>query len=467
MGRLERMLAILGVSSLWAWVFCLFPSVGASSPPLASHGFGSLVEWSASIAVGTIASFVLVAVYRRWSSRRLDAAVAAMGTLAQLLCLLCFLGGAQWPVLALVGACFSGIAIAFLWVPWGMVLRGLDIAVVEEVFGGALALLGVEYLIVSSLPAEFSAGVLGVLPFVSCACYIVAFRLSSHAEQGGSAARSAKVASMRTFLDQRNGALVSMLLECVVAYGFLTFIWEYLRPAASELPVASPILFSVGFVLAALVLWCYTCFSPQGTVTASVKWVLPLVSFGIVLSVQAVPFAAAVGLLLCATAHAGFEGMLRIRIVALAQKLKARGDLFVVLGMAAVNVGALVGVCIFLGVSLAGVGGVQVALWTMALLLCFSLYLSKSAKGKGADSSAAPPGATICEVMAKRFGLTARETEILGYLLEGRSSPYIRDELVISKSTVDTHVRHIYEKTGVSSKQDLISLSQELAKRCL
>lgn len=164
MGRLERMLAILGVSSLWAWVFCLFPSVGASSPPLASHGFGSLVEWSASIAVGTIASFVLVAVYHRWSSRRLDAAVAAMGTLAQLLCLLCFLGGAQWPVLALVGACFSGIAIAFLWVPWGMVLRGLDIAVVEEVFGGALALLGVEYLIVSSLPAEFSAGALGVLP---------------------------------------------------------------------------------------------------------------------------------------------------------------------------------------------------------------------------------------------------------------------------------------------------------------
>lgn len=220
-------------------------------------------------------------------------------------------------------------------------------------------------------------------------------------------------------------------------------------------------------MLAALVLWCYTCFSPQGTVTASVKWVLPLVSFGIVLSVQAVPFAAAVGLLLCATAHAGFEGMLRIRIVALAQKLKARGDLFVVLGMAAANVGALVGVCIFLGVSLAGVGGVQVALWTMALLLCFSLYLSKSAKGKGADSSAAPPRATVCEVMAKRFGLTARETEILGYLLEGRSSPYIRDELVISKSTVDTHVRHIYEKTGVSSKQDLISLSQELAKRCL
>ena len=49
------------------------------------------------------------------------------------------------------------------------------------------------------------------------------------------------------------------------------------------------------------------------------------------------------------------------------------------------------------------------------------------------------------------------------YLLEGRSHPYIRDELFISKSTVDTHVRHIYSKTGVKSKQELIDLSKRLA----
>ena len=66
-----------------------------------------------------------------------------------------------------------------------------------------------------------------------------------------------------------------------------------------------------------------------------------------------------------------------------------------------------------------------------------------------------------CMRMAERFGLSARETEVLGYLLEGRSHPYIRDELFISKSTVDTHVRHIYAKVGVNSKQELIDASKE------
>lgn len=66
--------------------------------------------------------------------------------------------------------------------------------------------------------------------------------------------------------------------------------------------------------------------------------------------------------------------------------------------------------------------------------------------------------------MAERFGFTPRETEILGYLLEGRSHPYIRDELVISKSTMDTHVRHIYAKMGISSKQDLISVAQGIER---
>ena len=44
-------------------------------------------------------------------------------------------------------------------------------------------------------------------------------------------------------------------------------------------------------------------------------------------------------------------------------------------------------------------------------------------------------------------------------LLEGRSRPFIRDALYVSISTVDTHVRHIYAKTGVHNKQELINLS--------
>lgn len=62
-------------------------------------------------------------------------------------------------------------------------------------------------------------------------------------------------------------------------------------------------------------------------------------------------------------------------------------------------------------------------------------------------------------MIAERFSLTPREEEILGMLLLGRSGPYISEDLYLSKSTVKTHIRHIYDKTGVSSRQQLIDLA--------
>ena len=43
-------------------------------------------------------------------------------------------------------------------------------------------------------------------------------------------------------------------------------------------------------------------------------------------------------------------------------------------------------------------------------------------------------------------------------LAQGRSQPYIRDALVLSKNTVSTHARHIYSKLEVHSKQELLDL---------
>ena len=44
------------------------------------------------------------------------------------------------------------------------------------------------------------------------------------------------------------------------------------------------------------------------------------------------------------------------------------------------------------------------------------------------------------------------------YLARGRSQTYIREALFLSKNTVATHVRRIYTKLDVHSKQELIDL---------
>ena len=63
-----------------------------------------------------------------------------------------------------------------------------------------------------------------------------------------------------------------------------------------------------------------------------------------------------------------------------------------------------------------------------------------------------------CEQLAETYGLSPREREVMECLLRGRNLPYIRETLCISRNTINTHVRHIYAKMGIHSKQELIDL---------
>lgn len=63
--------------------------------------------------------------------------------------------------------------------------------------------------------------------------------------------------------------------------------------------------------------------------------------------------------------------------------------------------------------------------------------------------------------LAKSRGLSERETDVFVLLAQGYSRRYIGDELFISYGTVSTHTSRIYEKFGVHSKQELLTLVNE------
>ena len=66
-----------------------------------------------------------------------------------------------------------------------------------------------------------------------------------------------------------------------------------------------------------------------------------------------------------------------------------------------------------------------------------------------------------CDAVAKLYGLSAREKDVLAYLLMGRTLQSIGNETFLSYNTVKTHVSHIYQKTGVHSRDELIDLLDE------
>jgi len=58
-----------------------------------------------------------------------------------------------------------------------------------------------------------------------------------------------------------------------------------------------------------------------------------------------------------------------------------------------------------------------------------------------------PPKAT-----ARPAGLSEREIEVLGLLIQGLSNRQMAEALFLSPKTVDHHIQHIYDKVGVSTR---------------
>ena len=146
-------------------------------------------------------------------------------------------------------------------------------------------------------------------------------------------------------------------------------------------------------------------------------------------------------------------------------------------------------------------GGIDTAVFvvcaTYLLILCCSLYLShmrgarvdgaSTPDGPGAQAQADPadtadsiaavtPGDPSQPASAARqepsdaariaalsfdYHLSRRETDVFALIAHGRSIPYVAETLTISENTVRSHVRRIYDKLGVHSKQELIDLVEK------
>jgi DNA-binding CsgD family transcriptional regulator len=118
-----------------------------------------------------------------------------------------------------------------------------------------------------------------------------------------------------------------------------------------------------------------------------------------------------------------------------------------------------------------------IGLITLGVLYLITLFISlksgsdpvsavPTSKGAGLADAIAGSDSTLphglnlearIAAVAHQRNLTKRETEILRLLVQGRSLSAVCEELVIAQATVRAHIRHIYEKLEVHSRQELMS----------
>jgi DNA-binding CsgD family transcriptional regulator len=92
------------------------------------------------------------------------------------------------------------------------------------------------------------------------------------------------------------------------------------------------------------------------------------------------------------------------------------------------------------------------ALWSEGQSLTPQQALAAREPAALSSPSAGQPAAPSAKTPASSNGLTAREAEVLRLLARGLSSAQIAEQLVVSLATVNTHVRSIYTKLGVTSR---------------
>jgi DNA-binding CsgD family transcriptional regulator len=103
------------------------------------------------------------------------------------------------------------------------------------------------------------------------------------------------------------------------------------------------------------------------------------------------------------------------------------------------------------------------AVVALAIIASFAMFRGlwlKLPSSSASDAAGQEMLARRVDEVAAQCGLTPREDEVLRLLASGRSLPYVQQMLCISEGTARTHIKHIYAKLGVHSKQEMLDLVQ-------
>ncbi len=494
MRAFRDVVAYMGFGFYWAWIFVSFNSAGSlgQNLPIDALTSSHLVSSVAAI-LPLLAAFLLRGKIEALSHRALFALVVSSSVLASVstACIQVFF--AQ-PIVYGLATASSGLFVVGPMLAWGVVYGALDAKNAVICTALSFAFAGFVYFAISFMPWPVAASVATALPLATglsvCACL-----------SGGSNRATGREGG----ISQEPSSRSSIPIGTLVGLAVVTFVYGGLRvySAHASAEFSGPSVLLVSVVIASAIMLLYTLLIPRTSLNLGVLYRVALIAFAAVLMLAAVGEEVA-AIPLEALVRCGMMLFEMLTWVLLAETVRTGS-------MSALAVFSAGRLAVHIGISLGeesalvfGVSSLEFLVCAVVALIVAAGFLFRDADttfffasptedelrritqdhsslvGASVETDGAP-GACASDAVgvgdgsdvqvgdmlkrsledridsvASRYGFSAREREVFELWVTGHDAQYIQDELVISRSTVKTHVRHIYEKCDVHSRSDLM-----------
>lgn len=465
-----------GMGMHFAWVACLFYQ-GALFDAVGNAAIGN-DYYLASMAALTITLLVFGLTkggpqQTGFFSNRACALVFALIACVGSLMVICVVGAdtGVHRAIFVTSAILTGIGSAYINIVWGCLLVGHRETQAMVVLCLAYALSSVLYYVISHLPAVLFVVLLALLPVASIAIAL------GPATRGIGELSEAKerptdeyaAHDLRLFVYRAMGAalLFGMVVGVVrelanvvasadgnaLGHSALFLLFAGIPLVVAIVYLVSPRLQSSPAERSALV-YRVAVLAMIGSLLVSVVRATAGDVLGVILLAGYTFFKIFVWSELCEIGRAG--GATPVRLFAL--------------GEASMSFALLVGVMVLRGFLLVvpapeDAARALIALSIAALLVAYLFIFTErqiialeeinKAKEEGAQRFRFQER---LDELSRRFGLTKRESEVLRLFVRGRSTSRIAEDLYVSSGTVSTHLRNIYHKADVHSRQELLDL---------
>ena len=394
----------------------------------------------------------------------------------------------------LAAAALGGVASSVLWVAWGELFCQVDLEITESCIPASLGVFVVAALLTYLLPAPFSGALAALFPLASSLMLL----LCKNGQAEGF--RFPEPIEPFSVVLPSLAKLAFCSMVCSIATGCVVTSFPVGEMAALGLSDRGILFYVAGGLVAGLIAVFAIAHTSRMSFSFLYEWAIPLIVFSLSLRALDDPLSNGLASIIACAAALYVE----VLFFAIFARITAKGlclpsETFGIF-RALVQLGFLIGGV--LGATLSPRWGLPLDLALICLcvvMLPLFLHLQKRFESAGmpatsavlgtaaggvdgrsgegvwpepkraeavsAEGAAAGPGELATSepvdyvaAMAEAFRLSPREIEVLRYLGRGRSVPYMREVMMLSKSTIETHIKHIYAKTDVHSKQELIDL---------